>query len=312
MTRLLLCLPILVFVALACSSGGSGDDGGKLNVVATTTQIGDFARQVGGDNIKLTVILKPNQDAHDFDPSPSQLRAIANADLVLRNGIRLDAFVNKALSHGDGDVAIVTEGISLRDAPEEEDGHADQTETDDREGDPHVWQSVPNAQKMVGEVRDALVAADPDNATAYLGNAESYLATLSSLDSELKAKVQIIPAACRKLVTNHDVLGYYAEAYGFQLIGSVIPGVSSEAKPSASDVASIVRKVKAEKVPAIFAEATINPALINQVAKEAGVKVVDDLYGDSLGPKDSDGGTYVGMMRANTTKIVDALKGCGA
>jgi zinc/manganese transport system substrate-binding protein/manganese/iron transport system substrate-binding protein len=315
MRRLLFALPLLLVLGQACSSGSGGDDSGQLNVVATTTQIGDFARQVGGDNVKLTVILEPNQDAHDFEPSPSQLRAISNADLVLRNGLRLDAFVNKSLKQGDADVAIVTEGISLREAPEEHEdheGHDEAAETDDREGDPHVWLAVANAAQMVQSVRDALVAADPANADAYKSNAAAYVRTLSSLDSELKAQVQTIPASCRKLVTNHDVLGYYADAYGFELVGSVIPGVSSEAKPSASDIADIVNKIKAEKVPAVFAEASINPALVKQVAKEAGVKVVDDLYGDSLGPKDSEGGTYVGMMRANTTKIVEALKDCAS
>lgn len=316
MKRILLALPFLLMFAAACSSGGE-EDSGKLSVVATTTQIGDFARNVGGDSIKLTVILKPNQDAHDFEPSPSQLRAVANADLVLRNGLHLDAFVNKALSQGDAEVAIVTTGITLRDAQEEHDehqgeDHEEAEETDEREGDPHVWLSVPNARKMVENVRDALVAADPDNAETYRANATAYLAELTTLDTEIKADVQSLPAACRKLVTNHDVLGYYAQAYGFDLVGSVIPGVSSAAKPSASDVAEIVNRIKAEKVPAVFAEASINPALVKQVAKEANVKVVDDLYGDSLGPKSSDGGTYIGMMQANTEKIVGALKDCRA
>lgn len=314
MKRLLLVLPLLLAFAVACSSG-SDDDSGKLSVVATTTQIGDFARNVGGDSIKLTVILKPNQDAHDFEPSPSQLRAVSDADLVLRNGLHLDAFVNKALSQGNAEIAIVTQGITLREAPEEheeEEGDEEAEETDEREGDPHVWLSVANAREMVESIRDALVAADPDNAETYRANATTYLAELAALDSEIKAEVQALPSACRKLVTNHDVLGYYADAYGFELVGSVIPGVSSAAKPSASDVADIVNKIRAEKVPAVFAEASINPALVKQVAKEANVKVVDDLYGDSLGPKDSDGGTYIGMMRANTEKIIGALKDCRA
>lgn len=309
MHRLLFALPLIAALTLACSSRDDSDDG-RLSVVATTTQIGDFAREVGGDTIKLTVILKPNQDAHDFEPSPSQLRAISNAGLILRNGLHLDAFVNKALGQGDAEVAIVTKGISLQEGGEEEEGHDEAEETDDREGNPHVWLSARNAQLMVEQVRDALASADPANAATYRANAAVYVGKLTVLDAEIKAEVATIPTACRKLVTNHDVLPYYADAYGLTLVGSVIPGASTEAKPSAADVAGIVRKIKDQKVPAVFAEASINPALVKQVAKEAGVKVVDDLYGDSLGPKNSDGATYIGMMQANTEKIVTALKGC--
>ena len=315
MPRFLAALPVLALIlAAACSSGGA-DEGGKLAVVATTTQIGDFASQVGGDTIKLTVILKPNQDAHDFDPQPSQLRALSDADVVLRNGLGLDAFVNKATQNSNGTVVIVTRGISLREDRGHEEEHSSEKEaeeTDGREGDPHVWLSVDNAILMVESIRDALEAADVANAATYRANAEGYIAELRALDGQIRSQIASIPAACRKLVTNHDVLGYYSEAYGLQFIGSIVPGVSTEARPSAADVASIVSKIRAEKVPAIFAEASVNPALVTQVAKEAGVKVVDDLYGDSLGPKGGDGGTYVKMMRSNTTKIVNALNGCTA
>lgn len=323
MFRILLALPVLLLAA-ACSSGDSDGDG-KLAVVATTTQIGDFARQVGGDSINLTVILRPNQDAHDFDPQPSQIRAIADADVVLQNGIGLDAFVSRATEQSSGSVITVTTGITLRegghDHDEDEDEHEDEDEEDhadeehedeEHEGDPHVWLSVSNAITMVENIRDALIEADSANAADYRANADRYLAELRALDSEISAEIASIPAACRKLVTNHDVLGYYAEAYGLQFIGSIVPGTSTEARASASDVANIVEQIRAERVPAIFAEASINPALVNQVAREAGVSVVDDLYGDSLGEASSDGGTYIGMMRSNTEKIAGALKGCTA
>lgn len=313
MWRFLL-LSFLLVPFLAACSGGGGDDDGRLRVVATTTQIGDFARMVGGgEAINLTVILKPNQDAHDFEPSPSQLRAIANADLVLRNGLGLDAFVNKAVGNSSGRVVIVTRGIALQEEEDdhaEHDDHAGEDETDDRHGNPHVWHAVPNARIMVEQVRDALVAADGANAETYRGNAAAYLNQLTELDSEIRSQIATIPASCRKLVTNHDVLGYYAAAYGLEVVGSIIPGGSTEARPSAAAVAEIVNKVRAERVPAIFAEASVNPALVNQVAREAGVKVVTDLYGDSLGPANSDGGTYIAMMRSNTAKIVNALKDC--
>ncbi len=296
-------LTLFLLTSAACGSGDGGSDTGKLKVVATTTQIGDFARNVGGDRIDLTVLVSPNQDVHDFVLQPSQIRAVANADLILRNGLELDAFLDKALGNADGAVATLSDGVETHEATigEESGSHA---------ADPHIWFSVANAKQMVANLRDALVSQDPDNATFYQDNASAYLGQLDALDAEIRDQVSSVPEACRKLVTNHDVLGYYATAYGFQLIGSVIPSTSSEAQASAADIAGIVQAIRDEHVPAIFAEASINPDLIRQVGREAGVTVVDDLYGDSLGPAGSDGATYLGMMRADTQKITQALKGC--
>jgi ABC-type Zn uptake system ZnuABC Zn-binding protein ZnuA len=303
-------------VAVAC--GGAADQSDdRLTVVATTTQIGDFARNVGGDRIDLTVLLRPNQDAHDFEPAPSQLRALERADLVLRNGIGLDAFVMDAVAGSSARVVVVTSGISARvvgaggHAKEDEQDEADQESEEEAQGrDPHVWLSVDHARTMVAAIRDALAAADPENAPLYRDRADRYLTSLSQLDAAIRQEVASVPESCRKLVTNHDTLGYYAAAYGFTIVGSVIPSVDSEARPSASDVADIVRTILEQRVPAIFAETSINPALINQVGREAGVRVVSDLYGDSLGSKGSDGETYIKMMETNTKKIVGALRSC--
>jgi zinc/manganese transport system substrate-binding protein/manganese/iron transport system substrate-binding protein len=289
-------LLVLGAFLVACGGGGGGD--GRLKVVATTTQIGDFARNVGGDRISLTVLVKPNQDAHDFAPQPSQVRALEEADLVLRHGLGLDGYVDKIVKHA-GRVVAVTEGIDVRA------GSSDQEPED-----PHVWFSVANAKTMVEDVRDAFSQADAPNASFYAENAAAYLKRLDQLDGELRAEVAQVPSSCRKIVTNHDFLAYYAADYGFEIVGSVIPATSTEAQASASDVADIVRKVKAAGVPAIFAESSVNPDLIRQVGREANVKVVDDLYSDSLGAKSSDGGTYIDMMKADTKKIVDALKTC--
>jgi zinc/manganese transport system substrate-binding protein/manganese/iron transport system substrate-binding protein len=292
-------LLVALLLLAACSGGDDENDSGRLKVVATTTQIGDFAKQVGGDRIDLTVLLKANQDAHDFELSPSQVRRLEDADLVLRHGLGLDSYVDRLTGESKGTIVTVTEGITPLESTEEA-----------GEPDPHVWFSVLNARTMVSTIRDALAADDAPNARFYQDNAARYLASLGELDSQTRTLVAQIPDACRKLVTNHDVLGYYAEAYGLEVIGSVIPGTSSEASASAADIATIVRQIRAEGVPAIFSEASINPDLIRQVGREAGVKVVDDLYGDSLGSSSSDGNTYIKMMQANTKKIVDALKAC--
>jgi ABC-type Zn uptake system ZnuABC Zn-binding protein ZnuA len=312
--RLLLALLSAMLLPIAACSGDDDASDDRLQVVATTTQIGDFARQIGGDQIKLNVLLKPNQDAHDFELSPSQVRAIAGADVVLMNGIGIDAFVEKALETSHAKVAIVvTDGISTiagHHEVEEDEDHAGAEEEDEHgDEDPHVWFDVANARTMVGNIRDALTEADAANATAYRQNAARYVADLEALDASIRQQVAQVPSACRKLVTNHDVLSYFAAAYGFEVVGAVIPSTSSQASASAADVAGVVRQIEAEGVPAIFAERSINPDLIRQVGREAGVKVVDDLYGDSLGSS-SEGDTYIKMMQSNTKKIVEALKEC--
>jgi zinc/manganese transport system substrate-binding protein len=305
-------LVLLVGVALAACAPSTSPADGRLAVVATTTQIGDMAANVGGDRIALTVLLKPNQDAHDFEPAPSQIRKLHAAQVILRNGVGLDVYVNK-LAGGDlHRVTVVTEGVPLRTAEGAEEEAHTAAAAEAGGHDPHVWLAVPNAVVMVGNIRDALAAADPANAGYYAQNAAAYVARLQALDAAIRQQVAQVPQECRKLVTNHDTLGYYAAEYGFTVIGSVIPSISSEAQPSASNVGEIVDKIRAEQVPAIFAETSLNPALVRQVGREAGVTVVDDLYGDSLGPKGSGASTYVEMMEWNTTRIVEALRGCGA
>jgi ABC-type Zn uptake system ZnuABC Zn-binding protein ZnuA len=310
---LLLALSLAVILGAGCGDDDDSANGGdRVRVVATTTQIGDFARNVGGDLIHLDVLFHPNQDAHDFEPSPSQIRALSEADIVLRNGIGLDTFINRGLESSDADNVVVTNGIALREGMhDEERDERDEAAEDEASGhDPHVWLSVANAKLMVENVRDALGAADPANAAAYAANAGAYLAELDALDAAIARQVADIPERCRKLVTNHEVLGYYADAYGFEFAGSVVPSLTSQAQPSAVDVAEIVELIREQGVPAVFAEASANPALIEQVGDEAGVTVVDDLYGDSLGTADSDGATYIGMMETNTRLIVDALRPC--
>jgi ABC-type Zn uptake system ZnuABC Zn-binding protein ZnuA len=307
-----LCTVLFAFALLACGGPEPGEDG-RLRVVATTTQIGDFAANVGGDRVALTTLLKPNQDAHDFEPSPSQIRALNESALILRNGLGLDAFVEEVAATNKDAITVITADIELREGAGEdhvgrEDDRAAAAEAAGH--DPHVWFSVANAKEMVVAIREAFIKVDAANAETYRRNAERYLSELDALDTAIRQLAAEVPSACRKLVTNHDTLGYYADAYGFTVVGSVIPGTSTEARPSASDVADIVRTIRNEGVPAIFAEASVNPDLIRQVGREAGVEVIDDLYGDSLGVEGSDGGAYISMMQSNTRKIVEALKNC--
>jgi ABC-type Zn uptake system ZnuABC Zn-binding protein ZnuA len=297
-----------VLLLAACDTGtpgsstpGTNTPGSGLKVVATTTQIRSMTEAVLGDRGAVSSILPPGADAHDFEPKPSTVQAISESDIVLKNGIGLDDWVDKLLANAGGDQTLitVTTGIPLRAGDEE--GEQDQP-------DPHVWLNVSNAITMTTNIRDALIRADPANEATYKANADAYITRLRDLDRYIRDQIATIPPEERKIVTNHDALGYYIDAYGLTFAGSIIPSMSTGAQPSAQDVAELISKIKADKVKAIFLESKVNPALARQIGGDTGAKVVDTLYGDALGEPGTPGATYEGMMRYNTDTIVSALK----
>ncbi|MDQ6694862.1 MAG: metal ABC transporter substrate-binding protein [Chloroflexota bacterium] len=267
--------------------------------MATTTQIRSMAEAVAGDLATVRSLLPPGADAHSFEPRPSDVTAISQSALVLKNGVGLDDWVDKIITNAGGRRPLVTVsmGIPVRKGDPQE-----------VQGDPHIWFSVPNAITMTLNIRDALVNVDPTNAATYRSNADAYIAKLNILDRYIMDKVGSIPAEQRKIVTNHDAFGYFIDRYGLIYEGSVIPSMSADAQPSAQSIAALIEKIKSEHVKAIFLENSINPKQAQQIASDAGVKVVDTLYGDALGPAGSAGATYEGMMKYNTDTIVGALK----
>ncbi len=283
-------------VAGACGPRTGSGVPGALPVVATFSVIGDLVRNVGGDHVALTTLVGPGTDTHTFNPSPADGAALAKAQVVFENGLGFESWLNDLYASSGSQAArvAVTDGVPIINA--------------DGQPDPHVWHSVPNAEVMVANIRDALSKADPGNAEAYRANAEAYTAQLQSLDAWIVEQVNSVPAERRKLVTNHDTLGYFAQRYGFQVLGTLLPGSTEGASPSAQQLAGLVEAVKASGVPAVFAENVASNNLIDQVATEAGVKVVASLYTDALGPPGSGADTYLGMLRANVTTIVAALR----
>ena len=292
-----------VVVAGGCSReqpAGSADQshGRILRVVATTTQVADFARNVGGDRVRVTSLLKPNLDAHDYEPSPADIEAIAHADLVLENGAGLETWLHDTITSSgfDGPLVDTSQGVRLRQI-----GGAT---------DPHIWQNPRNAQRMTANIDRALAAADPADARIFRANLAAYTSQLQALDAEVQH--QIDGLANKKLVTNHDAFGYYIDRYGLQFVGSVIPSFDSSAELSGRDIRDLVAKITATKVKAVFSETSLPPRTAETIGREAGVKVVegeDALYGDSLGPPGSDGDTYLKMIRHNTRTIVGNLSG---
>lgn len=304
-TALLVAAAIVPLLLGGCSNGARRP--GKLRVVATYSVLGDLVRSVAGGDAEVTTLVGPDGDAHTFEPTPKDGVALADADVVFENGVNFETWLDKLhkSSKSKGKRVVVTEGLKLRQG----ECHHEPGEKHEHEDDPHVWHDVKNAIHMVGVVRDALAEADPPNADKYKANAEKYLATLKALDAWVVEKVATLPRQSRKLVTSHDTFGYFAERHGFDVVGTMLASVSTEASdPSPATFAKLVASVKAAKVPAIFAENVHNPKLMERLAKEAGVTLAPPLFTDALGKPGGEGDTYEKMIRHNVITIVEALK----
>jgi ABC-type Zn uptake system ZnuABC Zn-binding protein ZnuA len=298
-----LCIALLVLTAVACggASGPPSADGSRLNVVATTTQVADFAANIGGDKVRVHGLLKPNVDPHDYEPTPLDMRMLAEADVVVKNGVGFEKWLDQAIEASGfrGTLVDASQGVRLRTG-------------EGASADPHIWHDPRNAKTMAANIARAFAAADAANAAVYEQNLAAYQARLDELDAEIEKKIQTIPEDRRKLVTDHDTFGYYADRYGLTVVGSVIPSFDTSAELSAKQITDLVARIKAAGVTAIFSEASLPPKTAEAIGREAGVRVVageDALYGDSLGPEGSAGATYLQMMRHNTDTIVAALGG---
>ena len=272
----------------------------KLPVVASFSILGDFVREIGGERVTVTTLVGPDGDAHVYSPTPADAKTVAGAKLVVVNGLKFEGWLTRLVksSGTKATVATATTGITpLKMADDHGHGHGGE--------DPHAWQSVANARLYVGNVRDALIAADPAGKATYEANAAAYQTKLDALEAEIKAAVARIPADRRKAITSHDAFGYFVKAYGIAFLAP--QGVSTEAEASAKDVARIIRQIKAEKVPAVFLENITNPRLAEQIARESGAKIGGRLHSDALSAADGPAGTYIAMMKHNISQIEKAL-----
>jgi ABC-type Zn uptake system ZnuABC Zn-binding protein ZnuA len=275
--------------------------------VATYSILGDIVHNVGGDDIHLQVLVGPNGDAHAFEPSPAESVRVAHAALIFENGLEFETWLDDLYEASDSQATRVVVTESLEPRPLTEDGHTE-GDHDHGEFDPHVWHSVANVIQMTKVVREALIQADPTHAAAYQANAEAYITQLQDLDTWIFAEVKKLPNDQRQLVTSHDTFGYFAERYGFEIVGTALGAASTEgADPSAAEVVALVEDIRSTGVPAIFAENVHNAMLMQQIAAEAGVTLAPALYTDALGEPGSEGDTYLKLMRYNVTVIVTAL-----
>jgi ABC-type Zn uptake system ZnuABC Zn-binding protein ZnuA len=312
----------LILIAVACSETASDDhsgdltlpaltalelDGRKLNVVATTNIIGDVVTNIGGDAIELTVLLGPNQDPHSYEATPGDLIALEEADIIFSNGWDLEERLAEQIEDTFGDKSVlISAEIEPRDFDETHDDHSHEN------ADPHVWFDIDNVAQWAINTESVLSQLNPDNAAIYASNLADYSAELDTLATDVDQMLSAIPANQRKLVTNHDSLGYFAGAYNFELVGTVIPGFSTSAEPSASELAALIDAMTQAGVCTVFVETTASDALAATVSAELdqcdAVQVLP-LYTGSLGSGDAS--SYIGMFRANVETIVEGLKADG-
>jgi zinc/manganese transport system substrate-binding protein/manganese/iron transport system substrate-binding protein len=296
-------------VAAGCGTSDVGSSG-KPVVVATSTQVADLVRNVAGDHAEVEQILEPGADPHDFEPRPSDAVAVERARLVFRSGGDVDGWLDDLLANAGGDAKVVdlSGSVSLRAGGHAhgEEEHADSEhdhDADEEEADPHWWQDPRNARAAVRRIAADLAAADPEHAAAYRANAARYDRRLARLDAAIATCLRRIPARERKLVTNHDALAYYAERYGIEVVGTVIPSLSTQGQPSAGEIAELADTIRRENVRAIFPESSLEPKLERALARETGARVGAALWADALGKEGSDGDTYLKSLAANTRSL---------
>ncbi len=293
-------LATLLITLSACSSAAatSAFPSTKLNVVATTTLVGDVVRQIGGDAIQVSVLLPVGVDPHRFEPTPQDAALLAGADLIFANGAGLEEFLDRLLQSAAGNAIVVhvSDGIQLIQGSGE---HA--------AGDPHVWMDPNNVLVWVDNIQQALAKQDPSNASLYQANAEAYRKQLTELDAWVRQQVDQVPPSNRRLVTDHQSLGYFAARYNFEQVGAVIPSFTSLAEPSALELAALEDTIRNLGVQAVFVDMAVNPTLAQRIADDTHIQLVT-FYSGSLSEANGPASSYLDYIRYNVGVIVEALK----
>jgi ABC-type Zn uptake system ZnuABC Zn-binding protein ZnuA len=303
MMRRLVLIIALVLMLVGCQPAAPGAPG-PLKVLAVETFLADITQNVAGDRVKVDSLVPPGVDPHSFEPVPQDVSRIGDCQVLIINGAGLESWLQKVLDNAGGTCKVITASAGLKSRVP---GATEVTDTDIT-GDPHFWLDPNNAIHYVENIRDGLIQADPSGKEIYTSNAQAYIAKLVDLDTWIKAQVTQVPQERRLLVTNHESLGYFADRYGFSVVGAIIPSVSTGSSPSAQQLAGLMEHIKASHAPAIFLETGVNPNLAQQIAAETGVKVITGLYTHSSTPAGGEAPDYIAMIKFDTLAIVTALK----
>ncbi len=273
---------------------------GSLKVLATESFLGDIAQNVAGDRITVDILIPVTMEPEEFEPVPQDITKISQSQILIVNGLGYETWLKKTLDNvsSQQQVIVVTRGLTSNPDPSGERA----------EGDPHLWMNPLNVIRYVENIRDGLSQADPAGKDVYARNADTYIAKLKDLDGWIKNQVSQLPVEKRLLVTNHDALGYFAQAYNFKVVGAVIPALSPNALPSAQEMANLIDTIENSGAPAIFMDIHENQNLAQQIASETGVQIVTDIYVESISAPDGPAPTYIDMIKYDVLQIISALK----
>jgi ABC-type Zn uptake system ZnuABC Zn-binding protein ZnuA len=292
-------LGFLTACALEKPRSSAGD---HLSVLAVETFLADIAQNVAGERVQVEALMPLELDPHAFQPTPADVAKIADSQVVIANGAGFETWLAETLANAGGEHLVIEASAGL------ESRKPSASEVVDEPQDPHFWLDPLQVVRYVQNIRDGLIQADPAGKAIYTQNAEAYISKLEDLDRWIQEQVNQVPVERRLLVTNHESFGYFADRYGFKVVGTVLPSVSTGAAPSAEQMAALVEKVRASGARAIFLEAGTDPRLADQIAQETGVQLVTGLYSHSVTEPNGNAPTYIEMMKYNTRLIVDALK----
>jgi zinc/manganese transport system substrate-binding protein len=269
----------------------------QLRVVATITIIGDMVEQVGAGRVALTTLVGPNGDAHAFEPTPTDVKALSTADLVMVNGLGLEGWLDRLIQASGyrGPIIVASEGVEPRQMEEEGASVAD----------PHAWQDLRNGHRYVENIEAALANADPSNAAAYHHAAEQYLSEIDAMDAQVRKAIGELPPDRRKVVSSHDAFGYFGAAYGVEF--EAPQGINEDAEPSAADMKRLIDQIRREDIKVLFFENALNPRLIEQIARETGARIGGTLYADALSEPGGPADTYLKMFEHNVSLLRSAM-----
>ncbi len=295
---------IALIAACAPTAATSQPSPSNLQVVAVETFLADIAQNVAGERVHVQVLMPLGVDAHAFEPTPQDVKKVADSDVFIVNGAGFEGFLDKLLENAGGTRLYIeaSKGLVSRERK------ADEPHAEDTVGDPHFWFDPTKTIRYVENIRDGLTQADPAGAATYKSNADAYIQKLNALDTNIKDQVNAIPSANRKLVTDHDTFGYFADRYGFQIVGMIVPSVSTADSTSAQNLAELIQAIQATGAKAIFLEVNANPQVAEQIARETGARIVTGLYTHSVSEPNGPAPTYIQMLEYDTRKIVDALQ----
>ncbi len=291
---------ILSLLLACCLVPAPAFAGQPLKAVASFSILGDMVQNIGGDRVELAVLVGPNSDTHVYEPTPTDAKTLAGADLVFMNGLGFEGWMTRlAKSSGaKGKIIVASQGVKTRTMIDKEEGGKKIT-------DPHAWQDLSNGKLYVANIEKALSQADPAGEEIYKANAQAYLKKIEDMDAWVKAEFAKIPQKERRIITSHDAFGYFGQAYGVTLLAPV--GYSTEAEPSAKAIGALIRQIKKEKIKALFVENITDPRMMERIAQETGTKVGGSLFSDALSASDGPASTYLDMFSNNVAKIARAM-----